>query len=206
MDTVKTPDAPGKATLLCGPMYSGKTARLIQMIVEAQQQGRRVLYYKHAYDVGRHPSNPGALISRTGETLEGSGTLLDFSEIEDNVADFDIVAIDEAQFFDPANLFSGVKSFLQRGKDVWLSALNSTSDLAVWDSIARVMPLLSETITLHARCEVCGVAALHSYRIPTPYERTHRSTIRRPAVNVVASGDEKSTYEPRCTLCFDFIV
>src|SRR4051794_13439520 len=81
----------GGLEVLCGPMFSGKTDELIARVRAA---GRAVVF-KPAVDT-RHPID--RVVSHSGATVEAV-SVADSAELLEAVADVDLVAIDEVQFF-----------------------------------------------------------------------------------------------------------
>ena len=131
--------------LIIGPVCSGKSAELIRRIDRYTIAGYNVLIAKPAVDT-RSPS----VESRNGSKL----SCVSFnraSEVYDNIVDIslenntsiDIIAFDEAQFFD--DLFHVVQDLLRKEYKVLVSALDSDFNGNPFGDITKMM-ILSDTV------------------------------------------------------------
>ena len=81
--------------VICGCMFCGKTEELIRRVRRAMVAGLKVRVFKPALDSRYHKTD---VVTHYGEKIKGSAVenvaqIFDFSE------GYDLIAIDEAQFF-----------------------------------------------------------------------------------------------------------
>jgi thymidine kinase len=169
----------GRLEVVTGPMFSGKTERLIERLKVAQSLGHTVKAYKPKID-GRYATD--AIVSHKGRRFEASP--VDVTEIE---GCHDTIGLDEGQFFgDP--VVEVVTRLVQKGVRVIISGL----DLNCWGEPFGPMPTLlslaDDVMKLRATCK-CGADASRSQRIVSSAEA------------ILVGGSE--SYEPRCLSCFD---
>ena len=176
----------GWIEVICGSMFSGKTEELIRRVKRANYANQVVVIFKpktdtryHKDDVISHDAN--AVIAKAVAT--STEILIRLDQMEKP----DVIAVDEAQFFDQ-DLPTVCEQIVLRGIRVIVAGL----DMDFMGNPFGPMPdLLSkaEYITkLHAICPRCGNLATHSYRISSEKD-------------TVLVG-EKDNYEPRCRVCY----
>ncbi len=91
--------------VIVGPMFSGKTERLIARLHRAQYARKRIRILKPAHDT-RNQGHIASRVVRPDGTVEITDTLsavlvrsaADFARVTED-EDFDVLAVDEAQFF-----------------------------------------------------------------------------------------------------------
>jgi thymidine kinase len=178
----------GSLTAICGPMFSGKTEALLEIINAAEQAHKKVGVLKPAMD-SRHR---GWVVSHSGSrhvATEFSGVCSLVSAIEPLA----LAAIDEAQFLSPdavemiCSLADGALDIAAAGLDLDFRGEPFQSMSALIDSAAVVKRLT-------AVCTGCGGVATQTQRFadgaPAPF-----------AEPVVLVGGE-SIYQPRCERCY----
>ena len=89
----------GQIDLIIGPMFAGKTTEWIRRIRRATFGGRAVLLVKHKIDV-RWDSG-SMVMTHCGSKLQAHMTASSLAQVETEVENrgYDLVAIDEGQFF-----------------------------------------------------------------------------------------------------------
>lgn len=135
--------------LFMGPMFSGKTTKLLVRYGE----GPRCVAVKPSVD-GRY----GAGIIKSHD-----GYFIAAKEITDLSAwamasvpiDTEVVLVDEGQFV--KNLAAGCVALAKMGLEVCVAALNGTSENSAWSEISALIPWCTEIVHLSAsKCGVCG--------------------------------------------------
>ncbi|MBV7533888.1 thymidine kinase [Chitinophaga sp. sic0106] len=173
----------GWIEVICGSMFSGKTEELIRRLKRARIANLKVEIFKPAVDtrydevdIVSHDEN-----SIRSTPIENSQQILLLAQ------EVDVVAIDEAQFFD-AELPNVCDQLALRGIRVIIAGL----DMDFAGNPFGPMPALlakGEYITkLHAICVKCGHIANFSYR-------------KSQTKETLLLG-EKDLYEPRCRHCY----
>jgi len=183
---------PGVFELYCGPMYSGKTQRLIARLDPLKHMDAGFLFIrprcdkrrKRRYGVrGRYISerNPEQILEIVREQHE-------------------LIAIDEVQFFD-RTLSQVVNELLLRGKNVVAAGLDLDFRGEPFGCMPYILPIANEVVKLRsAICRyplenkrICRQIATRTQRLihgnPASYDA--------PIVSVQGSKRYES-YEPRC--------
>lgn len=195
--------------LYTGPMYAGKTDALIAHLrLHVASHRAPPLVVKHAHDRVRHGAT---LASRSGATWDGPVAVLETLDalfeppLLDQLGRCSLLALDEAQFFEPAQLAAVVRRCTEAGTPVVLSALSAVADATPWPAVAAVQPFVSRTVHLRAICAACrrpGTATLtHRRCAPTTPAPDHGGI--PPAPVLVRPLDEEETlYRPLCPGCY----
>jgi thymidine kinase len=165
-------------------MFSGKTEELIRRLKRARYARQTVEIFKPALDVRYSAdevvSHDGAAIRST--PVESSSAILLMA------SDVDVVAVDEAQFFD-----EGIVDVCRRLADGGARVIVAGLDMDYMGNPFGPMPALlaaAEYVTkVHAICVRCGASALYSHRLAV-------------GDSLVLLG-ETDSYEPLCRHCFN---
>ena len=176
----------GWIEVICGPMFSGKSEELIKRIRRAQIAKRRVQIFKHGWD-DRYDTT--SIVSHSQQSLPGI-TVRHAIDILDLVDDrTELVAIDEAQFFDP-EILSVTSKLANQGKRLVVAGL----DLDYRGLPFGPMPELicsAEYVTKQlAICMECGDPANFTQRLTKSTDQ------------IVVGALE--TYEARCRRHFEW--
>ncbi len=178
------PSHKGWIEVICGSMFSGKTEELIRRLKRAQYARQTVEIFKPAVDVRYSEEEVVSHDARSirSTPVESSSAILLMS------TDVDVVAIDEAQFFD-----DGLVDVCRRLADNGIRVIVAGLDMDYLGKPFGPMPALmatAEYVTkVHAICVRCGAPANHS----------HRTAIDD---RLVLLG-ETDSYEPLCRHCFN---
>lgn len=177
------PHQSGWIEVICGGMFSGKTEELIRRARRAQIAGQRVVIVKPPIDkryddemVVSH--NRTKLPSLSAETADQIVLLTGNAQV---------VAIDEAQFFDN-RLIDVANSLANDGKRVLIAGLDMDYLGRPFEPIPQLMAIAEYVTKLHAICAESGAVANFSQRIAEGDDR-------------ILVG-ESDAYEPRSRHCF----
>ena len=183
----------GSLEVICGPMFSGKTKKLIELIQKWQQQKMSFQIFKHALDTRFEIHK---IVAHSGESFNAQaiGSSCDLLEKVDTITT-QAIAIDEIQFFDPT-IYEICAALVRQGKQVVVAGL----DLDFRGEPFGAMPLfLSAADVIHktsGTCCICGERARFTQRM------THKKpACRYEPLVIVASQDR---YEARCWNCYEF--
>jgi thymidine kinase len=175
----------GHLTLICGPMFSGKTGFLIERITA---DGSAKIVLKPAMDVRFSDTE---LVSRSGRRIIAQPIN---AWPVDQMDDVETVYLDEVQFMeDPyfaGDLITDVRQALDRGQDVIASGLDLDFQGELFAVTAKLAAMADVVIKLTARCTTCGDVASKSLRRDSSTDR-------------VQLGDSEK-YEAACNGCFGF--
>lgn len=176
----------GSLTLICGPMFSGKTTELLKNILwQKNGLNKNVLVYKTSFDdryAHEEVMNHDGLQAKALSIKTWDGNL---------PADTDVVFFDEVQFFDEpqfdGNLVQIVHDLLSKGVDVYGAGLDMDAEGLPFEITAKLMAMSDKVIKLQSICAVCGQHATKTFRF-----------VKETADGQVQLGGSES-YEPRCT-------
>jgi Thymidine kinase len=179
----------GSLTLVCGPMYAGKTTEMLKRVLWARNgQGLHVRVFKPAFD-NRYSETE--IVSHDGlrTTAENLTTLPPL----DDMQGVDLVVLDEVQFmmepYVSGDTVSWVRGCLGRGIDVVAGGLDLDINGVPFAITASLAAMADEIIKARANCTVCG----------RPASKTHRSTTGHHAADgphIELGATDK--YEARC--------
>jgi thymidine kinase len=154
--------AGGRVEVIAGPMFAGKTEELLRRVRRAAIAGQRVVVISHALDTragaGRIASHAGLdAPSRAVASAEDIARSVDADA-------FDIVAIDEAQFFGPS-LVGVVHGLAARGLHVIVAGLDVTFLGQPFEPLPGLMAGAERVDKLTAVCSICGADAIFHARV-----------------------------------------
>ena len=176
--------AGGQIEVITGSMFSGKTDELIRRVKRALFARQRVQAFKPRID-----DRYDATRIVTHEKISVEAVAVANSEsLESRVADdCDVVAIDEAQFFD-AGIVEVADRLAARGLRVIVAGLDQDYRGRPFHPMPELMAIAEEVTKVHAVCTVCGSTASRSQRLLPEGE------------TVLVGGSD--AYEARCRACF----
>jgi len=151
--------ARGQIQLILGPMFSGKSTELIRRLKRYQVAQYEVLIIKYAKDL-RYDEK--GIATHCGQTLPAMAADR-LGDLQDKARDFDVIGIDEGQFF--PDVVSWCEEMANRGKIVLVAALDGTFQRKPFQDILSLIPLSEDVSKLHAVCMVCFQDAAFSKRI-----------------------------------------
>lgn len=179
----------GWIELIVGCMFSGKSEEMIRRVKRAIIANQKAIVFKPHIDK-RYDKDK--VVSHNGIKIEA--VVVNHSqEILEKSKDYDVVAIDEAQFFDP-QLIEVVEELAEQNKRVIIAGLDQDFRGEPFSIMPHLMAIADSVDKLHAICVVCGAVATKSQRLiegqPAPYD----------SPTIVVGAIE--TYQPRCRKCF----
>jgi thymidine kinase len=156
-----------KIDIILGPMFSGKSTELIRRTSRLEAIGKNILYINHSNDtrtddyIQTH-SNTKKLAKKLNKLFD-----IDINELNNS----DIIAIDEAQFFD--DLYSFVIYCEKYNKDVIIAGLDGDYNRKPFGQILECIPLCNSVIKLTAMdmIDKDGSEAIFSKRISSSNDK-----------------------------------
>jgi len=181
----------GWIEVICGSMFSGKTEELIRRVRRAVIARQQVQVFKPVVD---NRFSTEQVSSHDGVHWDAVA-VNSAAEILDLVRDAtDVVAIDEAQFFDWA-IVDVCEQLAQRGKRVIVAGLDMDFRGEPFGPMPVLMAQAEMVDKLQAICAVCGAPASRTQRlingVPANYDD--------PQILVGAS----EVYQARCRRCHE---
>jgi len=166
----------GWIEVICGSMFSGKTEELIRRIKRAKIANQKFKVFKPTID-----SRSKNYIESHDESKLESIEVKHSSEILDNVKNCQVVAIDEAQFFDDG-IVNVCNQLANNGIRVIIAGLDMDYLGNPFGPIPNLMAVAEYVTKVHAVCKKSGNIANYSFR-------------KNKKKDIVVIG-EKDKYEP----------
>jgi thymidine kinase len=172
-------------TIYTGPMWGGKTARLLADLDRITRQGKKIVVFKPKMDyrytqeeIVSHSGMrwPAYCVSSGEEIIKH---LFGLDEVPD------VIAVDEA--FMIAGVSDTLVSLFRMGKDVIVSSIEMSATCAPFEEMTKLFPWATSVVKCPAVCVMCKEDAYYSYAKITLQD------------DVTVGGDE--LYEPRCWNC-----
>lgn len=142
---------PGSIVLILGPMFAGKTTELMRRVKRELFAQRRCAIVKYAKD-NRYSDNT-QLATHDKNMISATFAFSQLSEFGERWRDYDVVAIDEGQFFPDVATFS--KEAADHGVKVIISALDGDFQRRPFGKIPELIPLCDTLIKVTAVCMMC---------------------------------------------------
>nr|ACO15617.1 Thymidine kinase, cytosolic [Caligus clemensi] len=142
--------AQGQIQLIIGPMFSGKSTELIRRLRRYQSATYTCLNVKYAKDT-RYDN--GESISTHDKIALEAVPAVSLEDIREKAKDFQVIGIDEGQFF--PDIVSFCESMANEGKIVLVAALDATFQRKGFPNIMELIPLSENVTKLNSVCMVC---------------------------------------------------
>lgn len=166
----------GWIEVICGSMFSGKTEELIRRIKRAKIANQNIKVFKPIID-----SRSKNFIESHDESKLECIEVKSSNEILENVNNCDVVAIDEAQFFDD-QIVTVCNQIANSGIRVIIAGLDMDYLGNPFGPMPNLMAVSEYVTKVHAVCKKSGNIANYSYR-------------KNKKKDIVVIG-EKDKYEP----------
>lgn len=177
-------DSYGSLEVICGSMFSGKTEELIRRINRVKIARQKIMIFKPTIDSRYSKQDIVSHSHNSSEAIPVQTARVIANMVED---DTNVVAIDEAQFFDEG-ILEVVQELIQKGKRVICAGLDMDYLGQPFGPMPNLMAMADEVYKCRAICMRCGHLANFSYRIANSQEQ-------------VLIG-EKQEYMPLCRSCY----
>ena len=176
----------GTLTMIVGPMYAGKTTKLIELADFNISNNRSVMLFKPDADTRYHATK---IVTHDGVAID--------SVVIDTLApsiqtDAEVVFIDELHLFHES-IIDIIHSLLKNDIDVVTSGVNKDFRGEPIRNFRELFPHADEVFLLHSKCARCGEKAHLSQRLIEGEPANYNDPIIK-----VGSVE---TYEPRCKRC-----
>ncbi|MFS0613459.1 thymidine kinase [Lederbergia ruris] len=176
----------GWVEVICGSMFSGKSEELIRRVRRIIFANQSVLVFKPQLD-DRYSINE--VVSHNGTAIMAETMISPVDILQRVDEDIDVIAIDEAQFFDES-LVDIVQQLANLGHRIIIAGLDQDFRGEPFGPMPKLMAIAEQVTKLQAVCVVCGSPASRTQRLingkPAYYED--------PTIMVGAA----ETYEARC--------
>ena len=184
------PQRGGWLEVICGPMFSGKSEEMIRRLRRAEIAGQRVVIFKPRID-DRYDATD--VISHAGARMRAV-PVSSVAEVVAHADGFDVVGIDEVQFFEPS-IIPRALELADRGVRVVVAGLDQDFRRLPFGPIPDLLSHAEFVDKLQAVCHRCGGPATTTQRLvdghPAPYS----------GETVLVGAAEQ--YEARCRGCHE---
>ncbi len=141
----------GYLDLILGPMFSGKTTRLIDLWY-THHMSSRILAINHGSDT-RYTSEP-RMVAHDYNSIPCI-CVNSLSELDDiNMDHYDRIMINEGQLFTDLYDFV-IKQVYENKKYVWVAGLDGDYKRQPFGQINDLLPHADYIIKLHGKCDIC---------------------------------------------------
>lgn len=174
----------GSLEVICGSMFSGKTEELLRRINRVQIARRKIQIFKPTIDIRYSRKDIVSHLQNAIEAIPVQRARVIINCVD---SDTEVIAIDEAQFFDEG-IIDVINELIEQGKRVICAGLDMDYLGQPFGPMPQLMAMADDVYKCRAICMRCGHLANFSYRIAPGEER-------------VLLG-EKQEYMPLCRRCY----
>ncbi len=176
----------GWIEVITGSMFSGKSEELMRRLRRTMIAGQRAIVFKPALD-DRYKKE--AIASHDGRSLHAISVLTASEMLRHIPEHIDVIAIDEAQFFDHT-LTTIIGEWADEGYRVIIAGLDQDFRGEPFHPMPHVLAIAEYVTKLHAVCAVCGHRATRTQRLVNGIP----AHVDEPTVLIGAT----EAYEARC--------
>jgi len=145
----------GYLSLIIGCMFAQKTTELLRRVRRYKSIGYKVLLINYIGDT-RYGVE---CVTSHDHQSEKAVCIKTLCEIDELVKDYNVIAIDEGQFF--TDLYKYVTQWTDNlNVHIVISGLDGTSDRNPFGDILRLIPFSEEVVRLNAFCAECSDGTL----------------------------------------------
>jgi thymidine kinase len=184
------PKSGGWLEVVCGPMFSGKSEEMIRRLRRAEIAGQRSVIFKPRIDDRYDASD---VVSHAGIRMRAVPVAC-VSELAEHARGFEVVGIDEAQFFDE-EIVGAALELADDGARVIAAGLDQDFRRLPFGPMPELLAHAEFVDKLQAVCHRCGGGATTTQRLVDG-----RPALYSGATIVVGANEQ---YEARCRDCHE---
>ena len=161
----------GYLELILGPMYAGKTSKIIEIYKLYKYCKMAVSIINHSLDTRYHDTMLSSHDKIMAPCLQ-SDNLTDLWNNNSMLQNCNVVLINEGQFF--ADLYEVVLDMLKHNKKIYICGLDGDFERKKFGYILDLIPLCDKVQKLTSLCSLCkdGTPAIFSMRLTQEKEQT----------------------------------
>ena len=167
-NTLMTNEQFGWIEIICGSMFSGKTEELIRRLNRAKYAKQKIKVFKPIID---SRFNKDFVFSHNKNQIK-SESVSKSSDIRIKAKGYDVIGIDEAQFFDN-EIVKICNDLANEGIRVIVAGLDMDYKGNPFGPMPNLMAIAEYVTKLHAICAKSGNLANHSHRISNDKSLVH---------------------------------
>lgn len=170
---IKMENESGYLELIIGPMFAGKSTELMRVINMYKILNKNILIINHSLN-SRYECDNSVIVTHDQKKIKNCHVCNELSSITDTfINDFDVVIIEELQFFNDA--FENVIRYVDKlKKHVIVASLDGDFNREPFGDVLKLIPHCDNIKKLKALCKKCnnGNEALFSKRIVNNGDKT----------------------------------
>jgi len=170
--------------IILGPMFSGKTTRLLEMYKKYKLCNIPIIVINHSLDNRYHETLLSTHDKKMIPCIQRINLLDNISIFEE----YQVILINEGQFFDDIVPFT--KQMLDYNKTIYICGLDGDFERNKFGNLLDLIPLCDNVMKLKSLCALCknGNYAIFSRRLSNEKEQT-----------IIGSDN----YIPVCRSCYN---
>lgn len=175
----------GYLELIIGPMFSGKTTRLIDIYNEKYAENKNIKVINYSGDTRYHDS----MLSTHDQIMIPCVFANKIKDVcdEPGIHNYDIILINEGQFF--SDLYESTYELVEKyKKHVYICGLDGDFKRNKFGTMLDLIPICDKITKLSATCLRCKLPAIFSKRLSMEEQQV-----------VIGS----SNYAPMCRHCYN---
>ena len=171
--------------IFTGPMFGGKTSRMLAALDRARYQSKNILAFKPKMD---HRYDEDRIVTHMGHAWNAI-CVSEGSEILEHATGVDVIAVDEAFMID--GIAETLISLYKSGKTIFVSTIQLSAAGLPFDEVQKMFPWATRVEVCPAVCSKCERDAYYTVAKVT-------------GLNHIEVGGAE-TYEPRCNVHTPFV-
>ena len=181
----------GYLELILGPMFSGKTSKILDLYKQCEFSNIPVVVINHTSDKRYSESMLSTHDLKMIPCIQASSLCeaMKIPDIKNKISDATVILINEGQFFN--DLYEWTEMMVETNhKEIYICGLDGDFNRNKFGQILDLIPLCDKVIKLKSLCSMCrnGNKALFSLRVTEEKEQ------------VLIGSD---CYKPVCRACYN---
>ena len=178
----------GSLHVCIGPMYAGKTTKLIETYEDILAEDKKTIVLTHSSEIRYSIEKLSTHDEKHLSCFKYNSIDMFIREKNEDIVSTDAILIDEAQFF--PDLFDKVLYMVNKmNKHVYVFGLDGDFQRNKFGQVLDLIPQCDTVEKLHSTCNVCSEPAIFSHRICESDEQ-------------VLVGSQE-VYQPLCRKCYN---
>ena len=178
----------GSLHVCIGPMYAGKTTKLIETYEDMLSEDKKTIVLTHSSEIRYSIEKLSTHDEQHISCFKYDSIDAFIREKKEDIDSVDSILIDEAQFF--PDLFDKVLYMVNKmNKHVYVFGLDGDFQRNKFGQVLDLIPQCDTVEKLHSTCNMCNARAIFSHRIDESDEQV-----------LVGSQD---IYQPLCRKCYN---
>lgn len=149
----------GILTVICGPMFAGKSTRLIERARELDPHA--CLFIKPAFDTRYHATK---IVTHDGKSIDA----ISANFIEDPSEEIENIFLDEVQFMTEPHfsedIVAKISSLLGKGINITVAGLDLDAQGKPFLVTSTLLAMAENVVKLKARCIICNSSAHMTFK------------------------------------------